>query len=238
MSSSIALLAFPVCWARLDEEESMRGFNFIIFISFGVFCPLSTLLSFFFSSHLDKQNSSLLSPAPLSRQGLDPFPPLSLSLSPHRLVLFIRHPGHHRQLHPQQDTHQGLTRHKTEARHNTSFFFIFAMYTSENIKRRNPVGSSFSRDQGHQQQQDDHHYNSQNENQNRASADPYGPNPLKPAFQQQQHQQQHQSSAAAYGYRDHYQFGYAPPRKEYSANKVYFCFVLLPWRYVFEGAAG
>ncbi|KAF9541642.1 Protein O-mannosyltransferase 2 [Mortierella hygrophila] len=88
------------------------------------------------------------------------------------------------------------------------------MYTSENIKRRNPIGSSTTRDQSAQQPQDDQHHSS---SQNRAS-DPYGQNPLKPAFQQQQHQQAG-GGGGGYGHRDHYQFGYAPQRKEYSANK-------------------
>lgn len=104
------------------------------------------------------------------------------------------------------------------------------MYTSENIKRRNPIGSSTTRDQSLQQPQDDHHHNNP---QNRAS-DPYGQNPLKPAFQLQQHQQP--GGSGGYGYRDHYQFGYAPPRKEYSANKVLFLlfcvFVLLQLKFL------
>lgn len=165
--------------------------------------------SFFLFTPRPTKNSS----PPFSPKGADPF-----LLLPHDPRLSFRHPGltsfyiHTRTLIKEPSTSKQRRKH----------IQLFAMYTSENIKRRNPIGSSTTRDQSLQQPQDDHHHSNA---QNRAS-DPYGQNPLKPAFQQQQHQQA--GGSGVYGHRDHYQFGYAPPRKQYSANKVFLCcFVFL-----------
>jgi len=85
------------------------------------------------------------------------------------------------------------------------------MYSSSDIKRRNPVPSS-TRLEGELPPRHDSLDGFR-------QADPYAPNPLKPAFQQHPFQQQQHSQGHHPQHRDHGPYR-APERKVYSSNKV------------------